>query len=234
MLFDVKSIGILAALLMFGIASYTDIKKREIDDIIWIIFGGLSAVLIFFTPDILHAITIVVISLIVTPIALLVWRMGFFGGADAFALIVLAALAPNATFSQSQINPFTTLTNAVILSIIPVIVNILRNIISILKHEDIFRDFKNETRKNKIIALFIGYRSKNPKFSFSIEKRIGNLRKLDFSLKNADDTEFCSSPDTWVTPGIPYMIYIFGGFVVQLVYGDMIFNFITMLTHASN
>jgi len=51
---------------------------------------------------------------------------------------------------------------------------------------------------------------------------------LDFTLKNADSAEFCSSSDTWVTPGVPYMIYIFGGFIVQLVYGDMIFNLIGM------
>lgn len=209
---------------MLSIASYTDIKKREIDDRIWMIFGGLSVVMLVFSPDLSHSLVVIGISLIVAPIALLVWRIGFFGGADAFALIVLASLAPEATFVNSQINPFTTLIDAVLLSIIPVFVNVVRNVVSILKHDDIFNGFENETQKNKIIAIFVGHRSKHPKFSFSIEKREGNLRKLDFTLKNADDAEFCSSSDTWVTPGIPYMIYIFGGFIVQLVYGDMIFN----------
>ncbi len=209
---------------MLSIASYTDIKKREIDDRIWMIFGGLSVVMLVFSPDLSHSLVVIGISLIVAPIALLVWRIGFFGGADAFALIVLASLAPEATFVNSQINPFTTLIDAVLLSIIPVFVNVVRNVVSILKHDDIFNGFENEPQKNKIIAIFVGHRSKHPKFSFSIEKREGNLRKLDFTLKNADDAEFCSSSDTWVTPGIPYMIYIFGGFIVQLVYGDMIFN----------
>jgi archaeal preflagellin peptidase FlaK len=216
------------ALIMLGIASYTDVRKREIDDRIWMIFGGLAAVMLFFTSDMLHSLTTVGISLIVAPVALLVWRIGFFGGADAFALIVLAALAPESTFSGTQVNPFTTLTNAILLSIIPIVINVTRNIVSMLRREDIFNGF-NETQKNKILALFIGHRSKNPRFSFSIEKREGGLRKLDFTLKNADSAEFCSSSDTWVTPGIPYMIYILGGFVVQLVFGDMIFNLIKML-----
>lgn len=229
MSFDVNTVRIFLAILMLGVASYADIKKREIEDRIWIIFGGLSVILLFFTPDISHSLVMIGISLIVAPVALLVWRIGFFGGADAFALIVLASLAPGATLSSSQVNPFTTLIDAVLLSIIPVFVNVIRNVISMLRHEDIFKGFENETQKNKIIAMFVGHRSKNPRFSFSIEKREGNSRKLDFALKNADSTEFCSSSDTWVTPGVPYMIYILGGFIVQLVYGDMIFNLMGML-----
>ncbi|HZS72916.1 MAG TPA: A24 family peptidase C-terminal domain-containing protein [Candidatus Nitrosotalea sp.] len=224
MSFDVTTVRIFLAILMLSIASYTDIKKREIDDRIWMIFGGLSVMLLVFVPDLSHSLVTLGISLIVAPIALLVWRIGFFGGADAFALIVLASLAPGATFANSQINPFTTLIDTVLLSIIPVFVNVIRNVVSMLKHEDIFNGFENETKKNKIIAIFVGHRSKHPKFSFSIEKKEGNLRKLDFTLKNADSAEFCSSSDTWVTPGVPYMIYIFGGFIVQLVYGDIIFN----------
>jgi preflagellin peptidase FlaK len=229
MSFDVNNIRILLALLMLGIASYTDIRKREVNDMLWIIFGGLSIVTLFFTPDILHSLISVGISLIVAPIVLLVWRMGFFGGADAFALIVLASLAPGSTFSNAQITPLTTLTNAALLSIIPIIINMTRNIISILQHKDIFEGFENETQKSKIIALFMGYRAKNPRFGFSIEKKDGNSRKFDFALKNADSAEFCSSHDTWITPGMPYLIYIFGGFVVQLVFGDMIFSLIKTL-----
>jgi len=223
-MFDVDGIRIILAVIMLGIASYTDIKKREIDDRIWMIFGGLSFVLLFFMPNIYNSFWMVGIYLIVAPVALIVWRFGFFGGADAFALIVLAALAPGSTFVESQVNPFTTLTNTVILSIIPVVINVLRNVIALIRHDDIFKGFENETRKNKIFAMFIGHRSKHPRFSFSIETLEGNVKKMNFGMKNADSTEFCSSSDTWVTPGIPYMIYIFGGFVIQLVFGDIIFN----------
>ncbi|HEX5457050.1 MAG TPA: A24 family peptidase C-terminal domain-containing protein [Candidatus Nitrosotalea sp.] len=224
--FDVTTARMSLAVLMLSIASYTDIKKREIDDKIWMIFGGLSVVMFFFTSDMSHSLITIGISLLVAPIALLVWRMGFFGGADAFALIVLASLAPGDTFSNFQINPFTTLINAVLLSIIPVFVNVVRNVVSVLRHEDIFKGFEGEKQKNKIIAMFVGHRSKNPRFSFSIERHDGNSRKLDFTLKNADSAEFCSSSDTWVTTGMPYMIYILGGFIVQLVYGDVIFHLI--------
>ncbi|MFZ0184210.1 MAG: A24 family peptidase C-terminal domain-containing protein [Nitrosotalea sp.] len=228
MMFDVNSVRIILAVIMLGIASYTDVKKREIDDRIWMIFGGLAFVILFFTSNISNSLWMIGISLIVAPVALVIWRFGFFGGADAFALIVLAALAPGSTFTASQVNPFTTLTNTIILSIIPVVINILRNIVSLIRHDDIFKGFENESRKNKIFAMFVGHRSKHPQFSFSIETREGNIKKMNFGMKNADSTEFCSSPDTWVTPGIPYVIYIFGGFVVQLIFGDIIFNTIKL------
>lgn len=223
-MFDVNSIRIILAISMLGIASYTDIRKREIDDKIWMIFGGLSFIILFFTPNIYNSFWTIGISLIIAPAALIIWRFGFFGGADAFAFIVLASLAPGLTFTGSPVNPFTTLTNTAILSIIPILMNIMRNVISLIRRDNIFAGFENETKKNKIIAMLIGHRSKNPKFSFSIETCEGNVKKMNFGMKNADSTEFCSSPDTWVTPGIPYMIYIFGGFVTQLIYGDIIFN----------
>ncbi|MGI0047648.1 MAG: A24 family peptidase C-terminal domain-containing protein [Nitrosotalea sp.] len=221
----VDSIRIILALSMLGYATYSDLKNREINDFLWVIFGGISVILIFFTSDMMQMLTNVGISLIVAPAVIIIWRLGFFGGADAFGLIVLAALVPEFSFSGELITPFTVLTNSVILSIVPVIFNISRNLIALVKHEDIFGGLENETRRNKILALFLGYRAKNPKFSFSIEKYDGTQRKLDFSLKNADDAEFCSSKDTWVTPGIPYMIYVTFGFIVQLVHGDIIFSF---------
>jgi|SRR5579885_1659137 len=229
MLLDVTYVRIISALLMLCIASYTDIKQREIDDRIWMIFGGFSVVLLFFTPDISQYLVVAGFSLLVAPVVLFVWKTGFIGGADAFAIIVLAILVPGCTFSNSQINPFTTLINAVLLSTVPIVINVMKNVTSILKHENIFLGFEQETKRKKLIAVIFGYRAKNPKFGFSIEKKVGNLRKFDFTLKNADHTQFCSSTDTWITPGMPYMIYILGGFIVQLTYGDLIFNVIKII-----
>jgi preflagellin peptidase FlaK len=221
--FDTDNLRILLALLMLLIASFYDFWKREVNDALWIAFGIVSVVLIFFEPELLVALKGVGISLIIAPIALIIWRVGVFGGADALGLIVLAALAPHATLSQSQITPFTTLTNAAILSTAPIFLNLIRNLIAISRHQDIFSGFE-ETKRNKLIAVFLGYRAKNPKHSFSIEKTEGNHKKLDFSFRNVERSEFNSGSDVWVTPGIPYMIYIAAGFVVQIIFGDIIFH----------
>ena len=222
--FELNQLRIVAAIAMLGYASYTDVTKREVSDYIWIVFGALSVVLLFLEPQFWQALTNVGISLIVAPIVLIVWRLGMFGGADAFAIIVLALLVPQITMSENTITPFTILTNAVIISIIPFFVNLIRNLIAIGNKNDIFEGF-SETRKKRIIALFIGYKAKNPKYSFSIEKKVGKHKKLNLVMHHAEYAEFCEKPNTWVTPGIPYMLFITAGFLVQLFYGDIIFSF---------
>lgn len=221
-IFDVYNIRILSALVMLSIATTIDIWKREINDVLWIVFGAISIVLIFFDPNITNSVINIGISLIVAPVALLIWRVGIFGGADALGLIVLAALAPQLSLSGNTVTPLTTLTNAVIISIAPIFLNLFRNLIAIFRHRNIFEGFE-ETRLKKILALFLGYRSKNPKYSFSIEKIEGNHKKIDFSFHHAENTEFCDKSDTWVTPGMPYILYITAGFVVQLLFGDIVF-----------
>ncbi|MEM3170552.1 MAG: A24 family peptidase C-terminal domain-containing protein [Candidatus Nitrosotenuis sp.] len=220
---SLDGLRVVLALIMLGIACVSDIKKREIHDLIWIVFGGIAAILIPFGDSLQDELYSVGISLIVAPVAIIIWRFGLFGGADAFALIVLAALVPGITLTQNTITPFTVLTNAVIVSIIPLLVNVTRNCILLAVKRDIFEGF-DETISRKIFAMFIGYRATNPKFGFSIERKVGNHKKLNLSLQHAENTVFCEKRDTWVTPGIPYMIFIATGYVLQLVYGDIIFS----------
>ena len=221
--FDLTSFRILSATVMLVIASSLDVWKREINDVLWIVFAVISIVLVFFEPNFTNFVLNLGIALIVVPIALLLCRIGIFGGADAFALIVLAALTPQISLTGNTITPFTTLTNAAVFSIVPLFSNLIRNLFSISRHDDIFKGFE-ETRLRKIFALFLGYRSTNPKFSFPIEKTVDNRKKLNFTLHNAEKAEFCNAKDMWVTPGIPYILYISAGFFVQLFYGDIIFN----------
>lgn len=222
-LLDVYSIRIFLAIGMLSIASAIDVWKREINDVLWIGFGAIAVVLIFFEPDLIYALKNIGIALIIAPLALLLWRIGVFGGADALGLTVLAALAPQISLSENLITPFTTLTNAALLAVIPIFTNVIRNLIALLNHKNIFEGF-DETKSKKTLAIFLGYRARNPKYGFPIETMDGTHKKLDFSLKHAENTEFCSKPDTWITPGIPYILFITAGFIVQIVYGDIVLN----------
>ncbi len=222
---DIFHIRILFALAMLSSATIIDIRNREISDLMWIVFGAISVVLLFFEPDVLEAAFGVGFSLIVAPLVLILWRFGLFGGADALGLIVLSALAPMATLSDSAVSPFTILVNSALLSVSPMIVNFIRNSVLILRNQDIFQDF-DETKSKKIFAMFLGYRSKNPKYSFSLETKVGKKKRLNIALHHSDSAEYCTTPDTWVTPGLPFMIFILGGFILQLLFGDVILRLI--------
>ena len=218
-----ETIGIGIALTMLIAGSVIDIWKREIHDYYWIGFGGIGFILVFFSTDLISNLLTMAFALIIAPFVILVWRIGLFGGADAFALIALAVIAPMATISENPVSPFTTLSNAAILFVIPFIVNISRNIIAQLKGENLFEGFE-ETKFKKIIASLIGYRAKKPKFAFAIEKLEKGKKKLDLTIHHAEDQEFCTTPNTWITPGIPYLLLITGGFIIQLFFGDIILS----------
>lgn len=222
---DILHIRILFALAMLGIATIIDIRSREISDFIWIVFGGISVVLLFFEPNIIEAAFGVGFSLIVAPLVLILWRFGLFGGADALGLIVLSALAPMATLTESAVSPFSIVVNSALLSVSPMVFNFIRNSILVLRKENIFHDF-DETTSKKIFAMFLGYRSKNPKYSFSLETQVGKKKRLNIALHHSDTAEYCTTPDTWVTPGLPFMIFILGGFIIQLFFGDIVLRLI--------
>lgn len=222
---DVFQIRILLALTMLGSATFIDLRKREISDVIWIIFGAISVLLLIFEHDIIQSAFGVGFSLMVAPLVLILWRFGLFGGADALCLIVLAALAPTATLFDSPVSPFSILINSALLSMTPMIANFTRNVIRVVRREDIFQDFE-EPMSKKIFVMFLGYRSKNPKYSFSLETNVGKKKKLNITLHNSDKAEYCTTPDTWVTPGLPFMIFILGGFILQLLVGDIILSLI--------
>ncbi|MCV0392268.1 MAG: peptidase [Nitrosopumilus sp.] len=208
---------------MLILGSIVDIWKREIHDYYWIGFGGAGIVLAFLNPNIMTQLLTIGIALIIAPFVIVIWRIGLFGGADAFALIALAVIAPMATITDNQISPFTTLSNAALLFIIPFLFNLFRNIILQLRGKNIFEGF-DESFSKKIIASFMGYKSKNPKFAFSIEKMEKGKKKLDLAIHHAENQEFCTTPNTWITPGIPYLLLIAGGFIIQLIHGDIILN----------
>lgn len=219
--FEISTLRILLAGLMLGVASIIDIRNREIPDVFWIVFGAVTLIILFFEDNIVESLIIIALSMIIVPFVLLMWRFGFFGGADAFSLIVLGGLAPLATMGDNVVTPFTTLSNAVFFIALLIIINLLRNVFAILKHENIFSGFK-ESKWRKMIAILLGFRSKNPKFGFSIERVEGNYKRFDFSLHHADIAPFSHSPNSWITPALPFILFITTGFVIQLFFGDIL------------
>ena len=219
--FEISTLRILLAGLMLGVASIIDVRNREIPDVFWIVFGAITLIILFFEDNIVESLIIIALSMIIVPFVLLMWRFGFFGGADAFSLIVLGGLAPLATIGDNVVTPFTTLSNAVFFIVLLIIINLLRNVFAILNHENIFSGFK-ESKWRKMIAILLGFRSKNPKFGFSIERVEENYKRFDFSLHHADTAPFSHSPNSWITPALPFILFITTGFVIQLFFGDIL------------
>ncbi|AJM93215.1 A24 family peptidase C-terminal domain-containing protein [Nitrosopumilus piranensis] len=219
---EIEIVRILVALVMLVLASTLDLWKREIHDIFWIPFG-IAAVVFVFIDDPLNNLVAVGISLIVVPILFAMWRIGFLGGADFIGIAVLQTLVPFSIFSDNIVTPFTVLSNAALFSSSIFVVNLARNLIALSRNHNIFDGF-NETKSRKILAMLFGHRAKNPKFSFSIEDEHMGAKMFSFSLHHAEKTEYCTKKDTWVSTGIPFIVFITIGFIAQIFLGDIILN----------
>ena len=174
------------------------------------------------------------ISLILaTIIGMGLFILGFYGGADGKALIVLGLLVPffEPRIGIYSIAPLIVLTNGVLLSILLPIGILIFNISRLIRKQPIFEGF-SEPLYRKALACFLGFKqSTRPhEFQFSMEKQTqesGGQKKFQFSMMQED---FETKGNTWVTPGIPLLVFFTAGYFAMLVYGDLV---IALVSYAS-
>jgi preflagellin peptidase FlaK len=213
---------------MLAVSSYFDIKTREVEDWFWVVFGAVGVALTgyeFFTssPNLL----LYLFSFILTSgLAYLLYVLGFYGGADAKALSAISLLVPFFNLN-SIIHPITgliILTNSTILTLIFPVYFGLRNLVKVVSGEKIFEGFESEPLLKKILASLLGYRIKvsaKGRFLMRLERTVDGKRKLDISMRGVDE-DFVEESDVWVTPGLPLLLFMAIGFVVMVLFGDIL------------
>jgi preflagellin peptidase FlaK len=214
---------IIIALSMLGLASFMDLRNREVHDLVWIVFGSIGALMFLFEPDLVqNSIPLLFASSITVAIAYLAYRIGLFAGADALALVALVVIIPlyDGPNMLHNIAPLTILTNASIFASLFLMVNVVRNTISVVKGVALFSGFE-ESNWNKFIAFVLGYRASKPTFAYSIEVESGGGKKFDFSLLHAEKTDYCAKSGAWVMAGLPFIVYMLAGLVAMVFVGDI-------------
>lgn len=219
-------IRIAACAIMLLCASIIDLKKREISDRIWIGFGGFGILLtaLELNGGSANMLQYVLPVGITAPIAYGIYRTALFGGADAKALITISLLLPfyDMTFKIHGITALTVLTNATILTLTQVIYNSVRNCIEIAKGRAIFEGFE-ESNARKALAFMMGFRTSSPKgFSFAMESSEGGKRKFIFHPAKYDEFVASNSRGIWVTPALPFVVYMALGFTFMVIFGDLL------------
>lgn len=230
---DIVMVRALLAIVMFGSATYFDLRKREVSDFLWIPFAAMAAILYVFDfpSNLSEGIPIILSMGMTAAVAYGIYRAGLFGGADMLALITFSAIMPiyEGTILSRQTDlvfhtfaPIIVLTNAVIFSLAHVIFNIARNLVYYSKRSGaLFDGFEQEPAAKKLLAIIVGHRSANPQFAFPIEKTVDGKREFDFALRNAETAEYEDRRDVWVTSGIPYLVYFTAGFLMMIFVGDL-------------
>ena len=184
---------------------------------------------------------------ITTVIALALFYSGFFGGADSKALICLSlALPVYPTFVHEYVTvlvpffPLAVLVNSVLGSSLLVIVIAAYNLSrKVVKGEKLFEGLEKEPFWSKAIAFATGFRVDSEKVKggshymllerFSRAEDGAVIRRLKVTPRLEDDEQKEAQQDEllselggkiWVTPGLPFLVFVTAGFIAALVVGD--------------
>jgi preflagellin peptidase FlaK len=236
---DFELVRVLLAAGMLGSASFFDIRRREVSDLLWVFFGIMALVIYaleFAYGGTFDLLTTVVPILIAAAASFGIYKSGLFGGADALALTTLAVIMPTfgggiaervlptvGTFMLHPIVPLIVLSNTVILSLSLIGFNLASNVAYALKNPGrLFEGLEKESMARKIMAVAIGYRAgSKPGYAFPIEQLVDGRRQFSFALRNAETAEYESRQDVWVTRGTPFLAFMLAGFVSMLFVGDV-------------
>src|SRR5919198_3578804 len=102
---DFELVRILLAAAMLGGASFLDMRRREVSDLLWVFFGVISVAV--YPLEIAYGATFdpfttLVPMLIAAAVSFGIYKSGLFGGADALGLFILAVILPTFTGGIAQ------------------------------------------------------------------------------------------------------------------------------------
>ena len=239
-------------------ACYSDLKTRSVTNKLWLLMIAVGIpiavynIFIYGIPYLICFITSVSFTFV---LSYLFFRFYIFGGADAKSLICISVLIPvhpcftflthhfPISFNSSLVSdpfPFaiTTLLNASIVALIIPLTLFFHNLLNIRP---------KELRANIGLA-FIGYKlridaltgAKHIRLVHSYEEKEGKLeRRHSFGGVEIDvavverlkkyNTQGKQDEKVWVTPELPFIIFITVGFFISLFYGNLIFHSLSLL-----
>lgn len=255
----IEELKVVTSLIFLIYISMLDVKYREVDLKVWFIFGIMAATLnlaefVISNISLDFILKLAISALSALSIGGLAYYLDLFGGADFFAILTLAIMHPwhpfKPLFELKLSLPFilSVLVNSLISSLIIPLMNIVRN----LSHLSLMFKLR-APRRYKIAYMFLGFpvtieKYLEMKFTYPLiiykEAQNGELEttyRLSFSiveehyehqdvLRKLVERGLLRYGDViWVTQGIPLLVFITFGYIISLVFGDVILCL--LLTH---
>jgi hypothetical protein len=251
-MFDLLRVAL--SVVMFGYVAYKDVKTREVNDLVWIIFGvaglGINAFEVYMGALDLGLLLVAVGFSVL--FALAGGYTGLFGEADLLALIVITMLNPTAPIALFKpmlytpiLIPLTVITNSAILSVSGIIIILIYNIRT-PKENALFEGYSGANSLKKIILLMTGMRKdlekvRGPPFEYPLEAVNGEgvitlLLKPDFSDDaNASNTftllRSMGRSRVWVAYSLPFLLMLALGYVSSIIFGDFGLYIMSLFIH---
>ena len=254
-------IGLATSFTFLVYSSWRDIVSREVSDRVWMTFYpvGLALIAIRLIVQAGSWSQILLSIALTVAISLTLPFLGLWGGADGKGFICLALMNPlipalggNLSHIVDPFFPFVVFSNAYVASLLSILYPIQRNMRT-HRRRRLFEGFENENFIRKATAFLTGYQvpigelERKPHlfllesvhrrestvtrhFEFDLRVDLDRSKELAEIKRAADSGLFRGS--VWVSPGLPFLVFITLGFGIALLFGDVVWCFVSTLIRA--
>jgi Flp pilus assembly protein protease CpaA len=209
----VEFIRIVILIVMLGISSYFDVKTRKIPDLIWLVFGGVGAMLYIFdwqSVTSYHVLSIIVAG----TVALLLHLYRLTGTADVFAMLGIAVILP--VSYEFVMVPTTILVGAgIVAAVLVTSHNVSLNVLDLVKSKALFPEFA-EPLHRKVLASFIIHRKRRWEKFVTPAESLSSAHRKSFALfacnkkPTSNQLQVISDQNIMVQNILPFTTCLFG------------------------
>ncbi len=231
---------------MLGYASYRDLRTREVHDYVWL-FPALGGAVLGIYEVTMGAQSFADILLSVGFMAVLsgvLWYLRLFGEADLLAFIALSIIHPRTpSFGFIGYPPllfsFTLIANSALSGLLPVFYTMASNLY-LSSSVSLFEAHPGASLLIKIGMISTGrFRElrdiRGPPFEYPLEDKGKLFLKPDFWDDEKANRDFKILREkergrVWVSATLPYIVVLFAGYLISVLYGDIIFTVMAYLS----
>ena len=228
------------SIILLTASSLQDVRKREIDDRVWIVFTIAALILniIGVLTGLVELLGWLVFSGLQAAFFILLYYAGTFGGADAKSLICLSIMYPTCLvdfmhdLSIGMLTvPLSSFNNALVFTLAFPLSNLAWNIYVKHKGIELFKGLERESLLRKFFALlllrkirFSQYSSNKHRFTLSEKYTRSGVRRIVFYSRLEEEPRGRFKDEDYVFTSflIPLQVFILLGLVVRLLYGDVV------------
>ena len=262
MQFIINIFRIAVSLIFLGYASWSDIKTREVSNKVWLLYAPLGLILTLFEgllyEDYDYWLSAGISIALTFTLAVSLFYLGAFGGADAKAFMCLALAFPTRPgaiwniqiVSLYKLFPVIVFTNSMLLAALSIFYMLLRNFLwKLRKGRKLFEGLEKEPFWKKILIILCGYKTsieklKEKDFYFPLEdveeNKDGVKRFIVVFSGDEERSRILARLEgyikkgivdrhIWASPGLPMLVFITLGFIVALFFGDLVWLLVSSL-----
>ena len=243
---DLLRILLCAVMLIYS--SLMDLKTREVSNWTWVVFAPLGLLLDLYEGLYLRAIdpvkVLAIPVLISTGLSLAFYYGRLYGGADAKAFITLSLLMPHPPevikpylMVVSPFYPLTVFTDSALIAVLFALLLLTKNLLWGSRSQSIlFEGMGEEPLWKKSLALLSclkveAKKLRGPPYQYPAEVVRDSKRRLQLLPNTTADEEAEETfrilvddlglRELWVSPTLPFLIFISLGFLCSLLLGDL-------------